>query len=309
MVALVALAALPLAIASSDYLLGVAVLGLAYAGYGVGFNIIFGETDQLFLCVGALAGLGAYGTTIVANGGDLPPVVAALLAVAAAALVGGALSWVSVRRRLGVIFVGIITLTTSLVFESLLLGQRGLTGGETGIVATYVPGVVGARGVGAFYVVLAVVGCCLAVHLWLQRSHVGWAFRALRDDPLAAALTGVDVTRYKVLAGVVGSAIIGLNGALFAAHERFVAPASFDLGSVDVPVLLLLAFGGIGRLLAPVVGAAAFVVIDEAIRPVGALRDAVYGVILLALFLGFRRGLLPAVAALGARVRGGRGGS
>jgi branched-chain amino acid transport system permease protein len=297
------LALVPVAIGDSRYLMGLAVLGLAYAGYGVGFNIIFGNTNQLFLCVGALAGVGAYGTTILGNELELPMLVAIPASVLVAAVLGAAFSWVSVRRKLDVIFVGIVTLTFSLMFLNLLLGQRELTGGETGMVVLYDTGIVGARGLGSYYAFLVVLVAYLTLHRWLQRSHVGWAFRALRDDEVAAELAGIDVARYKVLAGIVGSCMIGLIGALYANYEGFISPTTFELGNVDVPVLVMLAFGGIGTLLGPVVGSAVFTVIDEVLRPFSQLRITVYGVILIVLFLGFRRGLIPTVGDLFRRLR------
>jgi branched-chain amino acid transport system permease protein len=297
------LALVPVAIGDSRYLMGLAVLGLAYAGYGVGFNIIFGNTNQLFLCVGALAGVGAYGTTILGNELELPMLVAIPASVLVAAVLGAAFSWVSVRRKLDVIFVGIVTLTFSLMFLNLLLGQRELTGGETGMVVLYDTGIVGARGLGSYYAFLVVLVAYLTLHRWLQRSHVGWAFRALRDDEGAAELAGLDVARYKVLAGIGGACMIGLKGALYANYEGFISPTTFELGNVDVPVLVMLAFGGIGTLLGPVVGSAVFTVIDEVLRPFSQLRITVYGVILIVLFLGFRRGLIPTVGDLFRRLR------
>ncbi len=302
MVTAVVLAGVPLVIGDSRFFMGLAVLGLAYAGYGVGFNIIFGNTNQLFLCLGALAGVGAYGSSILGSEMDLPMLVTIPLSVAGAALLGAVFSWVSVRRRLDVIFVGIITLTFSLMFINLLLGQRDLTGGETGLVILYDAGVVGRRGTASFYVFLAVLVAFLAAHRWIQRSHIGWAFRALRDDELAAELAGIDVARYKVVGGIVGSAMVGLIGALYAHYEGFISPTTFELGNVDVPVLVMVAFGGIGSLLAPVIGSAVFTVVDEVLRPFSQLRVAVYGVILLTLFLGFRRGLIPAATDLLRRV-------
>jgi branched-chain amino acid transport system permease protein len=65
----------------------------------------------------------------------------------------------------------------------------------------------------------------------------------------------------------------------------------------------MLAFGGIGTLLAPVVGSAVFTVVDEILRPFSTLRITVYGVILLALFLGFRRGVIPTIGDALRRVR------
>ena len=59
-----------------------------------------------------------------------------VVGTASAALVGGLLSWIAVRRSLGIIFTGIVTLVFSLGFANLLLGQRELTGSETGLVVT-----------------------------------------------------------------------------------------------------------------------------------------------------------------------------
>lgn len=287
------LALVPLVVGESRYFLGLATLALAYAGYAVGFNIIFGNTNQLFLCQGALAGVGAYGSAILGNELDIPMPLGVLLSVLVAGLLGAAFSWVSVRRRLDVIFVGIVTLAFSLMFHNLLLGQRDLTGGETGMVIMAQSGVIGGRGVGSYYVFLAVLVVYLTFHRVLQRSHLGWAFRALRDDEVAAELSGVNVARFKIIAGVVGAMMIGLVGGLYAHYEGFISPTTFELGQVDVRVLVMLAFGGIGSLLAPVVGSAVFTVIDELLRPLSGIRTTVYGLILLALFLGFRRGIIP----------------
>ncbi|HSK96805.1 MAG TPA: branched-chain amino acid ABC transporter permease [Euzebyales bacterium] len=292
------LAVVPLLLGGSRYFLDLATVALVYAGYAVAFNIIFGNTNQLFLCLGAFAGVGAYGTGALGNELGVPMPLGVLLSVALAAGLGAAFSLVSVRRRLDVIFVGIVTLTFSLVFHNVLLGQRDITGGETGMILEYDPGIVGARGLTSYYIFLAVLVAYLAAYRWVQRSHIGWAFRALRDDEVAAELSGIDVARYKMIAGALGSAMVGLVGALYAHYEGFFSPTTFELGQVDVPVLVMLAFGGIGSLLGPVVGAGAFTVVDALLRPLAQLRTTVYGVILLLLFLGFRHGIVPAITDL-----------
>jgi ABC-type branched-subunit amino acid transport system permease subunit len=104
-----ALTPVPLWLGESRVLMGVAVLGLAYACYTIGFNVIFGSTGQLFLCVGALAGIGGYGAAILADNLGLPILASILLATFAAAVTGGLLSYIAVRRSLGVIFTGIVT--------------------------------------------------------------------------------------------------------------------------------------------------------------------------------------------------------
>src|SRR4029453_17464697 len=123
----------------SRYTTSLAVQALVFACYGVGFNLIFGCSNQLFLCVGALAGVGGYGAVILIDETSLPMAAGIVVGTASAAVVGGLLSWIAVRRSLGVIFTGIVTLVFSLAFANLLLGQRDLTGAEKGLLLTPAP--------------------------------------------------------------------------------------------------------------------------------------------------------------------------
>jgi branched-chain amino acid transport system permease protein len=292
----------PVWFGDSPYTTSLAVQALVFASYGVGFNLIFGSTNQLFLCVGALAGIGGYTTAIVADRASLPIVAAIAVGTASAALVGGLLSWIAVRRSLGVIFTGIVTLVFSLAFANVLLGQRDLTGSETGLLVTASPLELGDDRVGGYYLFAGLLVAFLAVFRVLQLSHVGWAFRALRDDEVAAELAGVDVARYRIYAATAGSAMIGLTGALYAYSAGFISPSTYAFERVDVRVLVLVAFGGLGTLLGPVIGAGVFAVLDERLTASLELREVLYGVFVLAIFLGFRRGVVHAVLALANRL-------
>jgi branched-chain amino acid transport system permease protein len=282
----------------SPYTTSLAVQALVFASYGVGFNLIFGSTNQLFLCMGALAGIGGYGAAIFTDKSDLPMAAGVAAGTVSAAIVGGLLSWVAVRRSLGVIFTGVVTLVFSLAFTNLLFGQRDLTGAETGLVLTGIPADLGDDRVGGYYLFAALLVAFLIVFRVLQLSHVGWAFRALRDDEVAAELAGVDVTRYRIYAATVGSGMIGLAGALYAYSAGFISPATYAFERVDVRVLVLVAFGGLGTLLGPVIGAGVFAFVDERLTGSLQLREVLYGAFVIAIFLGLRRGLVPTVIGL-----------
>jgi branched-chain amino acid transport system permease protein len=292
----------PLWFGDSPYTTSLAVKALVFASYGIGFNLIFGCTNQLFLCVGALAGIGGYSTAILADRSSLPIAAAIAAGAAGAALVGGLLSWIAVRRSLGIIFTGIVTLVFSLAFANFLLGQRDLTGSETGLVLTAAPASLADDRVGAYYLFSGVLVGLLVVFRALQISHVGWAFRGLRDDETAAELAGVDVARYRIYAATVGSAMIGLTGALYAFSSGFISPDTYAFQLVDVRVLVLVAFGGLGTLLGPVIGSAVFAVVDERLTASLELREVLYGVFVIAIFLFFRRGVVHAVVTLARRV-------
>lgn len=305
-IAVAILALVPIRYSESGSLMGVATDGMVFACYAVAFNIIFGSTGQLFLCVGALAGLGGFGSAILSDTVGLPLVVSVVLAAVVSALVGGLLSWVSVKRALDTIFIGIVTLAFSLSFQNFVLGRRDLTGGETGIFVEAGSDTFLHERVPPYYLFLALAAAYLVLYRAMQRSRTGWAFRALRDDQLAAELSGVNVARYRVLAGTVGSAMLGLAGALHAHSGRgFIGPSTFAFGEVDVRVLVMLAFGGIGTLLGPIIGAASLTWLDEFLVDYAQLRLVLYGFVIIAMFLRFRRGVVPAVVDFMQRRFGG----
>lgn len=284
----------PVLAGGSRYLLGVGTLMLVLMTYAVAFNVAFGGTGQLLLAIGAFGAVSGYTTVLLPSRLAWPVALALAVGVVVAGLFAAALSWIAVRRRLDTIFVGVVTLTSSLVVHNLLLGNRELTGGETGLVVAAGSGSALRDPVFGYYALLAVLTVGLVGHRAIQRSALGWASRALRDDPDAAALAGVDVARTKVLAATFAGTLAGLAGGLFALVEGFISPTTYAFATVDVRVIVVVAFGGLGTLLGPLVGGAAVIVLDELLRPLGQLRLAVYGVALLVLFLGLPRGVVPA---------------
>ena len=292
------LSLIPLWLGDSRVMMGVAVLGLTFACYAVGFNLIFGSTGQLFLCVGALAGIGGYGSAILSDRVGLPLLLSILLATVASSVFGGLLSWIAVRRSLGVIFTGIITLIFSLVFGNLLLGAASVTGGDGGFHIQTGADTFLRQTIPPYYLMLILVLIFLLTHGLLRRSYIGWAFRALRDDEVAAELAGVNVARYRVIAAGVGAAMLGLAGSLFAFTEGTISPTTYGFAQVDVETMVMLAFGGIGTLFGPVLGALVFTVINELIQDLGQLRLLVYGALIIALFLWVPRGIIPTLGDL-----------
>jgi branched-chain amino acid transport system permease protein len=299
-----AFALAPLPVLGSSYYESVLAHLVLIALLAVALNIVFGHTDQLFLFVGGLAGLGAYGTGLAADALGVSAWLTLLPAALLCGLVGLAVSWVAAKRNFTVVLISILTLNLQLVFTEVFVGARDITGGSTGFPFEYfsLDVVADAVGVGEklvlYYLVVALLVVTLFVYLSLVHSKYGVAFDAIREDEVAAESIGIDVVRYKTIAGFIGAFLIGLIGAFFARESAYILPGSFTFLAVDVIVLIVLVVGGLRTTLGPVVGATIVVVIEEFLSSAQSLqswRTAIFGALLILLFLYFRRGVVRSV--------------
>ncbi len=311
----------PLPVLGSSYYEGVLARLVLVAILAVGLNIVFGHTDQLFLFMGGLAGLGAYGTALLADWTAVSAWVTLPVAALVAGLLGLATSWISAKRRFTVILISILTLNLQLVLSEAFVGARDITGGSTGFpyreyfsLGALADPLGLPEKVVLYYLALVLLGAVLLVYVWLTTSRHGIAFDAIREDELAAASIGIDVVYYKTLAGFVGAFVIGLAGAFLAREAGHMLPGEFTFLAVDVIVLIVLIVGGLRTTLGPVVGAAIVIGIEELLATHAAQwRTAIFGALLIVLFLYFRQGVVNAVFDLledaGEAPGGGSGGA
>ena len=136
-VLLVVLALAPIPVIGSTYYEGVLAHMAIIALFAVGLNIVFGHTDQLFLFMGGLGGIGAYGTALLSNWLGVTAWVTLPVAVLVAGLIGLAVSWVSAKRNFTVVLISILTLNLQLVFVEAFVGARDITKGTTGFPYRY----------------------------------------------------------------------------------------------------------------------------------------------------------------------------
>jgi len=226
-------------------------------------NLLYGYTGLLSLGQGVYFALGAYGAAwaVLYNINFWGALGAGLLCACVGALLVG---WVSVRAS-GYGFV-VVTLVTALVCYLLALSADSLTGGEDGMSfrspALTVPGLVLSvqdlwvryyLALGAFLVGLGVVSRVI-------KSPLGLAFRAVRDDEIAAAFVGYNVFAIKLFSFVVAGVLAGLAGAVWAISKEFVRAGLFQpfgaflSAQPDPDPLIAVLVGGVGRLLGPLVG-------------------------------------------------------
>lgn len=227
----------------------------------LGLNLLTGYTGQGSIGHSAFMGIGGYGTAILVHEWDVNITLAVVIATLAAAL-AGLLIGIPALRLSGP-YLAIATLGLAVVFTPLMKLEElaSLTGGRGGInlfTRSFGPPVdwgwlTDAR----WYYLLTMLSLGAGVLLLhnLLGSAVGRAFRAVRDNELAAAATGVNVPATKLAAFAISSAYAGFAGAfLFIIGNRFVSPDSFSV-LMSIELLLAMVIGGMASIPGSLIGA------------------------------------------------------
>ena len=126
--------------------------------------------------------------------------------------------------------------------------------------------------------------------LMLVHSTYGRGFLAVHDDEIAAAAMGINTTRYKVTAFVIGSFFAGVAGGLYAHLKTFISPSGFDfMKSIDIVVMVIL--GGMGNTRGVILAAILLTVLPEVLRPVAEYRMILYSLLIIIIMLTRPQGL------------------
>ena len=210
--------------------------------------------------------------------------------MAGAAILGLLVGWPS-RRLLGD-YLAIVTLFFGEAFveftNNVAPGTLGGPNGIVGIDPIRSLGLQVTSNEGYYYLLVALVVITMAVLRLLETSRTGRAWRAVREDPLAAASMTIPVNRVKLMAFALGAMVAALAGTIFAAQQISVFPTDFD-----TPILILvyagLILGGAGSIAGAATGALVVMVIyDGLLRSPTDSGYVFYGLIVLTLLVKVR---------------------
>ena len=272
----VVVGALPFFLRQGEVRIGVSVLILALLALGL--NIVVGWAGLLDLGYVAFVGFGAYFYAIVASDqlpAHWPTAVAVPIIVVATGALGVLISLAS--RRLAGDYLAILTLFFGLIFLELVRNfgrlpfvseDLDLTGGPNGI-----PGVEPWNLFGydintfnRYYYLLLIVLVLMIVGLRnLDNSRTGRAWRATRDDPLAAEHMTTPVNKVRLLAFAAGAAIAGFTGTIFTAVQVGVFPTNFALVFL-ISIYAAVILGGSGSIPGVILGAIVIGYLPELLR-------------------------------------------
>ena len=283
--------------------MGIFALSLALL-WGYGGILCFGQS--------AFFGLGAYAYAIAAiNFGDTT--LAAAFAIGVPALFAAGLGYFLVYGRLSDVYLGVITLTVTLILFKLINSTGGdawrigeaRIGGFNGIPNTPLLTMpfTGTPLSPANMFVLACIAlfATYALCKWLIATRFGRAVIAVRENEMRAELLGYNAKHLKLAVFVVSAGIAGLAGLLFA-NSVFVSPTMFSL-SMAAQVLIWVVVGGLGTLLGPVAACFALQIAATALGKLSFVDpNIVLGLVLIVFVVFVPGGIQPALAALLARI-------
>ncbi|MFA5914127.1 MAG: branched-chain amino acid ABC transporter permease [Burkholderiales bacterium] len=277
---------------------------------GVSLGFIWGFGGILCFGQAAFFGLGSYTYAIaVMNMGD--STMPFLLAIAVPAVFAMILGYVIFYGRLSDVYMGVITLTVTLILFNLINSTAGpewkigsaALGGFNGIPAIptlNVPGqpdnVLSPKGLFDLTFV-----CLLVVYLGLRMlisSKIGRVIVAAKENEQRVLLLGYDARAYKLFSFTLGGAIAGLAGCLFANWGAFTSPTIFGLAQ-SAQIIIWVIVGGLGTLVGPIVGCVA---IQWLTMQIGTQQifnsNLVLGAILVVFVLLVPRGIVPSLGSL-----------
>src|SRR3981189_2837710 len=237
-------------------------------------------SGQISRATAAIAGVGGYASGILTMKFGVPFVPAVVGGAFLGGLLGCVLALLTLKRR------------------GLSLKRPPLAAGEAlSVLAFNWDYIGGANSLTGLAPHTRLLTCVIVASISLYRavpfgwSGAGYAARAVRDDPLAAASMGVSVAQVRIITFAMGSAIIGMAGAAQAHYLLVVTPSQLGF-FVALNYIIFLLFGGLQTLAGPVLGAVVLTALPEALRFANEYRLIVYGLIIVGVMLWRTDGLL-----------------
>lgn len=286
----------------------------------LGLNIVVGLAGILDLGYVAFFAVGGYTTAVLTapNPGDSWPdwvptfdgnggwVLALLVTIVFAGLTGLFIGAPVIRMRGD--YLAIVTLGFGEIIRLLFLSDwlKGYFGGAQGI--TNIPAaefgplgtVSGVDPRSVFYLVLFFCGVAIYVSWRLERSRLGRAWMAIREDESVAEAMGINTVNVKLMAFVVGAILASFSGAIFSAKVGSIFPTSF-LILVSIIILVVVIVGGMGNIMGVIVGALVLIGVLGGPKQPGLLQEfseyklLIYGALLIWMMLKRPEGLVPNV--------------
>lgn len=261
------------------------VLLLFYIGYSSSWNIL-AYSGQVSFGHAAFLGIGGYVSTLISLRMGLlwaGIIFGGIVSGVVGLLVG--LTCVRLREW----FLALVTFGFTLILEAITIEFDWITAGTFGMaVPPLLPSVQT-----YYYLMLLLALCTIMIMYLLERSTIGLAFRSIRENEIEAKASGVNPTKFKIIAFTLSTSLTGILGASYAHYVGFINPQIFNLDFSFWPVIMTVV-GGMATVEGPIVGAVLLTFIWEFLRIIDPrVRLLLIGGIMVLVMILMPQGIVP----------------
>ena len=267
------------------YTVQILTLAGIYGIVALGLNLVLGSAGQISLGQAAFFGIGAYTSSQLMIKFGLSFWLALPLGGLLSGLVGLGLGYLALRFHGH--YLAMVTLSFGLILQIFFMEFSMLTGGAGGLAdipSARLMGQIIENSSQAVIKTFHLVWFFLLILLWMLNnlisSRTGRALASLRDNPIAAQMSGIPIARYKVQAFTLAAVLAGFAGALYSVHTRYIGPEIFGVGA-SLEFLIMVVIGGLGHPLGAVSGAILLAVLPEFMRAYEEYRLLFFGLMLM----------------------------
>ncbi len=275
------------AVTQDPYLLRILILTGIFAILAASWDLLSGFTGQMNFGHALFFGVGAYAAALLNQNVHIPPWGSIPLGGLAAVLAGLIIGIPCLRLK-GT-YLALTTLAFPIILMGIVFALPNITGGELGISGLDRI----ARSRIANYYIVIVLMLVLCTIMWkITDSNTGIIFHAIREDEVAVRASGINTTRYKLLAFSLSGFFAGISGGLYAHFMRIAGPSTLEV-SLSFTVVIWAIFGGVATIYGPV--GAVFILFPmlEFLRFWPEYRTLMFAVIILLTLIYMPDGLLP----------------
>ena len=273
-------------ISQNPYLMRIIILTSIFAILAASWDLLSGFTGQMNFGQALFFGVGAYSSALLHIHFHVPPWGSVPLGAVAAVLAGLIVGIPCLRLKHT--YLALTTLAFPIILLGIVFALPDLTGGELGI--SGLQRLTNSL-LGNYYIHVGLL-LVLGTVMWkITDSHTGIIFHAIREDELAVKASGINTTRYKLLAFSLSGLFAGLSGGLYAHYMRIAGPSTLEI-SLSFTVVIWAVFGGIATIYGPI--AAVFILFPllEFVRFWPEYRTLIFAVIVLLILLYMPEGLI-----------------
>lgn len=295
--------AIPLSLTNQNYAAHITTMAVIYAIACIGLNFQMGSTDMTNFAPAAFMGIGAYSVAICTKMLGFSPWIGMLVGIAVSGLFGFLIGLPTLKTK--GYYLSLVTMAVQIAFTQ-LLNTMQVIGGASGIAGATKFSIFGFQ----LYKSYTVFGIKFAPHIpylimciafligltyiamRIYHTRIGLSLNVISQDEIAAKCMGINASRQKLFAFVIGGIFCGIAGSLMVGLDSYAGPDNYNF-SKSLMLICMLILGGMDNSIGVIVGAFLLTIISEKLRDFADFQQLVYGLILVVMLIVRPNGIIP----------------